>query len=46
MRYSLLRESGYHVLFKSAVVGLFLVLIARVLIVFLFNPYGLSPFGS
>ena len=39
MRYSLLRESGYHVLFKSAVVGLFLVLIARVLIVFLFNPF-------
>ena len=38
-RYDLLRDSGYHVLFKSAIAGCFLVVVARLIIVFLLNPY-------
>ncbi len=38
-RYSALRDSGYHVLFKSAIVGCFLVAVARLMVIFFFNPY-------
>ena len=38
-RYGVLRDSGYHVLFKSAIAGCFLVVVARLIIVFLLNPY-------
>lgn len=38
-RYGVLRDSGYHVLFKSAIAGCSLVVFARLIIVFLLNPY-------
>ena len=38
-RYDLLRDSGYHVLFKSAIAGCSLVVVARLIIVLLLNPY-------
>ena len=38
-RYSALRDSGYHVLFKSAIVGCFLVAVARLMVIFFFTPY-------
>ncbi len=38
-RYGVLRDSGYHVLFKSAIAGCSLVVVARLIIVFLLNPY-------
>ena len=38
-RYSALRDSGYHVLFKSAIVGCFLVAVARLMVIFFFNPH-------
>ena len=38
-RYDMLRDSGYHVLFKSAIAGCSLVVFARLIIVFLLNPY-------
>ena len=37
-RYGVLRDSGYHVLFKSAITGCLLVIVARLIIVFLLNP--------
>ena len=36
-RYGVLRDSGYHVLFKSAIAGCSLVVVARLIIVFLLN---------
>ena len=38
-RYSMLRDSGYHVLFKSAIAGCLLVVVARLIVVSLLNPY-------
>ena len=38
-RYGALRDSGYHVLFKSAIVGCFLVAVARLMVIFFFNPH-------
>ena len=38
-RYSMLRDSGYHVLFKSAIAGCVLVVVARLIVVSLLNPY-------
>lgn len=37
-RYGVLRDSGYHVLFKSAIAGCSLVVVARLIIVFFLNP--------
>ena len=37
-RYDALRDSGYHVLFKSAIAGCSLVVVARLIIVFFLNP--------
>ena len=38
-RYDLLRDSGYHVLFKSAIAGCSLVVVARLIIIFFLNPH-------
>ena len=43
-RYGVLRDSGYHVLFKSAIVGCFLVAVARLMVIFFFNSH--FPFIS
>ena len=37
-RYRMLRDSGYHVLFKSAIAGCSLVVVSRLLIVFFLGP--------
>lgn len=37
-RYSVLRDSGYHVLFKSAIAGCVLVVIARLMVILFFLP--------
>lgn len=37
-RYSTLRDSGYHVLFKSAIAGLILGIVARSIVIFLLIP--------
>ena len=37
-RYSVLRDSGYHVLFTSAIVGFILGIVARLIVVFLLIP--------
>ena len=38
-RYSILRDSGYHVLFKSAIAGCSLIVASRLAIIFLLNPF-------